>query len=65
MDVMVPYTIILQDNETGSVSSKVIQAPQDAKRAQRYVTTNHAEAAHVVALVKGNHPVIHGMPGSA
>ena len=65
MDVMVPYTIILQNTTTGSVSSKVIQAPQDAKRAQRYVTTNHTEAAHVVALVKGTHPVIHGMPGSA
>jgi hypothetical protein len=63
MEIMVPYTIILQDVVTGSVSSKVIQAPQDTRRAYRYVSTALAEEAHVVALVKGEHPVIIGSPG--
>ena len=65
MDIMVPYTVILQDMFTGSVSSKVIDAPMDTKRAQRYITTSYAEAAHVVALVRGNHPVITGTPSAA
>lgn len=64
MNMMVPYTVILQDNTTGSVSSRVMDAPQDAKRAKEYVTWHLSGTSHVVALVKGNHPVIHGSPGA-
>lgn len=65
MNTMVPYTVILQDVKTGSVSTKVLQAPQDTKSAKEYVTWHCGGASHVVALVKGNHPVIIGTPGAA
>lgn len=64
MNTMVPYTIILQDIKTGSVSSRVMQAPQDTKSAKEYVTWHCGGSSHIVALVKGNHPVIHGSPGA-
>lgn len=65
MNVLIPYTIIMQDVTTGSVSSKVIHGPVDSQDALRYVTATTAEAVHVVALVRGNHPVILGLPGPA
>ena len=64
MNTMVPYTIILQDIKTGSVSSRVMQAPQDAKSEKEYVTWHCGGSSHIVALVKGNHPVITGSPGA-
>ena len=62
MLVHVPYTVILQDDTTGSVSSEVINAPNDTLEAQRYVTSRCQEGMHVVALVKGEHPVVPGIP---
>ncbi len=62
MNVHVPYTVILQDDSTGSVSSEVVNAPLDTPEAQRYITTVCPKGKHVVALVKGEHPVIPGIP---
>jgi len=60
----VPYTIILEDAETGSVSSEVMNAPQDTVAARRYATMESHKGKHVVAMVRGLHPVIIGLPGS-
>jgi len=64
MLVYVPYTVILQDDHTGSVSSEVVNAPNDTPEAQRYVTSRCPKGMHVVALVKGEHPVVPGIPTS-
>ena len=65
MEIYVPYTVIMQDDSTGSVSSEVMDAPQDTVAARRYVTMEVPEGKHIVALVRGQHPVITGLPGSA
>lgn len=65
MNVHVPYTVIMQDIVTGSVSSEVIHAPLDTPEAQRFVTLTCPKEKHVVALVKGEHPVIPGIPTNA
>jgi hypothetical protein len=58
----VPYTVILQDTTTGSMSSRVMSAPCDSQEAIRYIHTMVTKEHHVMALVKGNHPVIPGLP---
>lgn len=65
MNMLVPYTIIIQDSRTGSVSSRHMDAPQDTQAAKLWVTTKCETNEHVVALVRGNHPVIIGSPGAA
>lgn len=62
MNMLVPYTIIIQDSQTGSVSSRHMDAPQDTREAQRWVNTKCEATEHVVALVRGSHPVIIGTP---
>lgn len=64
MEIRVPYTVIMEDEGTGSVSSEVMNAPQDTVAARRHVTTEAPKGKHVVALVRGVHPVIHGIPGA-
>ena len=64
MNVHVPYTVILQDDVSGSVSSKVYKAPVNTPDAQRYVTMVCPKGMHVVALVRGEHPIIPGLPVS-
>jgi hypothetical protein len=64
MEVRVPYTVIMEDEGTGSVSSEVMHAPQDTVAARRYVTMEAPEGKHVVAMVRGLCPVIHGLPGA-
>ena len=63
MDVLVPYTVIKQHSVTGSVSSEVIDAPQDTQRAKTYINRLLPPPDHVVAFIKGTHPVIIGAPG--
>lgn len=65
MNVHVPYTVIIQDDQTGSISSEVWRAPVGTSDAQRYVTTTCPKGKHVVALVRGDHPVIPGLPVNA
>ena len=65
MNVHVPYTVIFQDDTTGSVSSEVTPAPVDTLAAQEYVTKACPEGKHVVALLRGVHSVIPGVPVNA
>ena len=65
MEIRVPYTVIMEDEGTGSVCTRVVHAPLDTSEAQRFVTMACPEGMHVMALVKGAHPVIPGIPTSA
>ncbi len=65
MNVHVPYTVIFQDDNTGSVSSEVTPAPVDSYAAQEYITKACPKGKHVVALLRGVHSVIPGVPVSA
>jgi len=62
MSSLVPWTVILQDAVTGSMSSRCLDAPTDSSSAVRYIHTVVEEGQQVMALVKGNHPVIPGIP---
>ena len=62
MSFTVPYTVILQDDVTGNVSTMLMEASPDTPSAQREATKAAPKGHHVVALVKGMHPVIPGVP---
>ena len=64
VELYVPYTVIMEDDSTGSVSSEVMNAHKDTVAARRYVTMEAPKGKHVVAMVRGLHPVIHGLPGA-
>jgi hypothetical protein len=62
MSITVPYTVILQSVSTGSVSTMLMEASPNTPAAQARANTVAPQGTHVVALVKGNHPVIPGVP---
>ncbi len=64
MNVTVPYTVILQSSETGSVSTMLIEASPNTISARDRATKVAPKGTHVVALVKGSHPIIKGAPTS-
>lgn len=64
MNVTVPYTVILQSNDTGSVSTMLIEASPNTISARDRATKVAPKGTHVVALVKGSHPIIKGVPTS-
>lgn len=64
MQFTVPYTVILQNDDTGNVSTMLIEAPPDTPEAQANATKAAPKGHHVVALVRGMHPVIPGVPTS-
>ena len=62
MNITVPYTVILQSSDTGSVSAMLIEASPNTISARDRATTVAPKGHHVVALVKGSHPIIKGAP---
>jgi hypothetical protein len=58
----VPYTVILQSDSTGSVSSMLLEASPNAQAARLMATKAAPIGSHVVALVRGQHPVLPGIP---
>ncbi len=64
MNVTVPYTVILQSSDTGSVSTMLIEASPNTISARDRATKVAPKGTHVVALVKGSHPIIKGVPTS-
>ncbi len=64
MSITVPYTVILQRSDTGSVSTMLMEASPNTPAARERANTVAPKGTHVVALVRGNHPVIPGVPTS-
>ena len=64
MSFTVPYTVILQNDSTGNVSTMLMEASPDTPSARIEATKVAPAGHHVVALVKGMHPVIPGIPTS-
>ncbi len=64
MNITVPYTVILQSSDTGSVSTMLMEASPNTNAARTRATTVAPKGTHVVALVKGTHPIIPGTPGA-
>ena len=62
MIITVPYTVILQSVATGSVSTMLMEASPNTISARERATKVAPEGTHVVALLKGNHPIIKGAP---
>ena len=64
MTITVPYTVILQSDSTGSVSSMLLEASPNTASARSMATKAAPKGMHVMALVRGQHPVIIGAPGA-
>ena len=64
MTVTVPYTVILQNDSTGSVSTMLLEASPNTASARSMATKAAPKGMYVVALVRGQHPVILGAPGA-
>lgn len=62
MSPTVPYTVILQSDSTGSVSSMLLEASCNTEAARLMATKVAPKGSHVVALVRGQHPVLPGLP---
>ena len=62
MNITVPYTVILQSEASGSVSTMLIEASPDTPEARDRANTLAPKGHHVLALVKGCHPIIKGAP---
>ena len=65
MEVRVPYTIIMQDDTTGSVHTMLMDAPQDTSYARRMAIKAMLPGHTLVAMLKGEHPIIPGVPTPA
>ncbi len=62
MEVRVPYTVIMQDDKTGSVHSMLMEAPNDSSYARRMAIKATPRGHALIALIKGVHPIIPGLP---
>ena len=62
MEVRVPYTVIMQDDETGSVHSMLMEASSDTAIARTMAIKVTPGGHALVALIKGVHPIIPGLP---
>tara|TARA_B100001029_G_scaffold133203_1_gene112098 strand:- start:193 stop:390 length:198 start_codon:yes stop_codon:yes gene_type:complete len=65
MEVRVPYTLIMQDDSTGNVHSMLMDAPIDTNYARRMAIKAMLPGHSLVAMVKGIHPIIPGVPTPA
>lgn len=55
----------MQDDSTGSVHSMLMEAPTDTNYARRMAIKAMLPGHTLVAMVKGMHPIIPGIPTSA
>ena len=65
MEYAVPYTVIIQDVSTGSVSSMLLHGPRDTLAVQLLANKACEPESHVVAIIRGMHPVLPGLPCTA